>query len=95
VEEMCHWEWDLRLQLLEPGPVSLPAAWWSRCRTVSYLSVLCILLCAMHPTMCYASYYVLCILLWPLWTKLLNLSKHQFNAFFYKSCHIHGIPLQQ
>jgi hypothetical protein len=26
VEEMCHWEWDLRLQLLEPGPVSLPAA---------------------------------------------------------------------
>jgi hypothetical protein len=40
LEEVCHWGWALRFQMLKPGSVtlSLPAACGSRCRTLSYFS---------------------------------------------------------
>jgi hypothetical protein len=39
LEEVCHWRWALRFQMLKPGLVSLflPASYGSRCRTFSYL----------------------------------------------------------
>ena len=40
LEEVCHWEWALGFQMLKPGPVSLslPAAFPSRCRTLTSFS---------------------------------------------------------
>jgi hypothetical protein len=40
LEEVCHWEWALRFQMLKPGSIrillSLPAVFGSGCRTLSY-----------------------------------------------------------
>jgi hypothetical protein len=40
LEEVCHWGWALRFQILKPSPVwhSLPAAYRSRCTTLSFFS---------------------------------------------------------
>lgn len=37
-EEMCPWVWALRFQKLGSTSHSLPAAYRSRCRTLSYVS---------------------------------------------------------
>jgi hypothetical protein len=37
LEEVCHWGWDLGIQNLKPGSISL-SAYGSGCRTLSYFS---------------------------------------------------------
>lgn len=39
LEEACHWAWAMRSQMLKLGPMwqILPAAFRSRCVTLSYL----------------------------------------------------------
>ena len=50
LEEVCYWGWALRSQMLKPGPLSLPVACGSGCRTPRYLSSTVCLHAAMLPT---------------------------------------------
>ena len=75
LQEMYHWGWALRFQMLKPGPgsYSFPAAYWSRCERLSYFSS------TMPPCM------ALCFLpWWWWWTEPLNCKPAPVKCFLYE-----------